>query len=191
MQLKIHTEPAQEPITATEAKEFARIDTTVEDLVIEGLIKAARIHAEAYTRRQFVTATWNAWLDGWPGKNYIELPLGRLQSVVSVVYTDSDAVAATLVPNTEYLVDTNSEKGKIFLPYGETWPSFTPFPVNAIAIRFICGFGDRSAVPMAIKTAIKMIFADMYGNREAQTTDVIYENKMSEKLLAPYKFWRV
>jgi uncharacterized phiE125 gp8 family phage protein len=137
-----------------------------EDAILTEAIKTARLEVDAQSWRQLITATWDAYLDSWPAKNFIPLPLGQLQSVTSLAYTDSAGTVTTMTPTTDYLVDTVREPGRIVLPYGVSWPCFTPYPVNPIAIRFVCGYGATAAsVPSNFRTAIKMRAADLYSER--------------------------
>jgi uncharacterized phiE125 gp8 family phage protein len=164
-----------------------------EDALLAALITAARQQAEAITRRQLITATWDAFHDEFPDKDFIPLPFGNLQSVTSVVYTDSDGTAHTMTVTTDYLVDDDSDPGRIVLPYGVSWPSFTAYPVNPIAIRFVCGYGAAAAnVPRGVVTAIKMICEDLYNRRSATDTQQagnVTENKAVMALLWPFRLW--
>jgi uncharacterized phiE125 gp8 family phage protein len=127
--------------------------------------------------------------------DYIELPYGNLQSVTSVKYKDSEGTETTLTVTTDYLVETNKEnRGRIVLPYGESWPSDTLFPSNPITIRFVCGWTKAADVPYSIKAAIKLLAADMYAYRGepiigtlvtqySRNTDAVHN------LLYSYKLW--
>jgi hypothetical protein len=69
---------------ATAACEFSvevikDASTSVEDDDITGIITAARLACEKFQNRTYVTQTWELWLDGWPDKDYIELPLPPIQ----------------------------------------------------------------------------------------------------------------
>jgi uncharacterized phiE125 gp8 family phage protein len=166
---------------------------TTEDTILSALITAARQQVEAITQRQLVTATWDAWLDEFPDRDYIVLPFGQLSSVTSVAYTDSDGVSHPMTLTTDYLVDDDSDPGRIVLPYSVSWPSFTGHPVNPISVRFICGYGSTTAsVPAAIVTAIKMLCEDLFNNRSATHTQQagnVTENKAVLSLLWPYRLW--
>ena len=166
---------------------------TTEDALLAALITAARQQAEAITQRQFITATWDAFLNAFPCKPFIPLPFGQLQSVTSLAYTDSAGTVTTMDVATDYLVDDDSDPGRIVLPYGVSWPSFTASPVNPIAIRYKCGYGDTAAdVPAGIRTAIKMICEDLYNRRSATDTQQagnVTENKAVLSLLWPYRLW--
>jgi len=167
---------------------------TAEDDLLTALITAARDYVETFTRRALITQTWDMYLDAFPSdKDYIELPFGNLASVTHIKYTDCDGTETTMVVTTDYLVETNGDgHGRIVLPYGESWPSSVLYPSNPIVIRFVCGYGAlASTVPRGIVTAIKMICADLWSNREAQTQDQrSYQvNKSVDAILWPYRLW--
>jgi hypothetical protein len=74
---------------------------------------------------------------------------------------------------TDYIVETNGDQcGRIVLPYGATWPSFTAYPSNPIEVQFVCGWeydsDGISSIPNKYKRAIKLICGDLYANREGQ-----------------------
>ena len=50
-----------------------------EDDLLNGLIKVARQHCETFQRRSYFTQTWELWLDEFPAKDYIGLPLPPVQ----------------------------------------------------------------------------------------------------------------
>jgi uncharacterized phiE125 gp8 family phage protein len=162
-----------------------------EDALLTSLISSVRGQVEAFTRRALITQTWDAYLNAFPTKNFIALPWGQLQSVTSLSYTDSAGTATTMTPTTDYLVDTVQEPGRVVLPYGVPWPCFTWYPVNPIACRFVCGYGAAAAVPEGIKTAIKMIVADLYAERGERIVGAVNvsENKAAEMLLWPYRLF--
>jgi uncharacterized phiE125 gp8 family phage protein len=167
-------------------------DMTEDDL-LTALITAARQQVEAITQRQLISATWDLFLDEFPAKGFIPLPFGQLQSVSSVAYTDSDGVSHPMILTTDYLVDASSDPGRVVLPYGVSWPSFTPYPSNPIAIRFVAGYGSTAAsVPAGIRTAIKMLAEDYWNNRSATHTQQVgnvTENKAVLSLLYPFRIW--
>lgn len=70
--------------------------TTVEDDLLNAIITASRELVEDMTSRALLTQTWDYCLDSFPGKDYIKLPFGNLQSVTSVKYTDSDGTETNL-----------------------------------------------------------------------------------------------
>jgi uncharacterized phiE125 gp8 family phage protein len=166
--------------------------TSVEDDLLNDIITTARREAEDYTGRAFITQTWDYFLDSFPPGNFFKLPFGNLQSVTYVKYRDSAGDEAIMTEDTDYLVETNGNQcGKIALPYDTSWPSFTPYPSKPVVVRYVCGYGtERSDVPMPIRTAIKMICADLYSMRgEPVIGKSVIKNDRAQRLLWNYILW--
>ena len=167
--------------------------TSVEDDLLNDIITSAREHVEDITRRAIITQTWDYYLDAFPSGNHFKLPFGNLQTVTHVKYTNSAGTVTTMTVTTDYIVETNGDQcGRIVLPYGVTWPSFTAYPSNPIVIRFVCGWTTAALVPYKIKAAVKMICADIYENRESQSVgsaQIYFENKTVNRLLASSRLW--
>jgi len=92
----------------------------------------------------------------------------------------------------DYIVEDNGAGcGRIVLAYGKSWPSFTPYPSNPVTIEFVCGWTAASDVPRKIKQACLMICADLYENREAQSSSqfAYQENETVKALLASSILW--
>ncbi len=142
---------------------------TAEDSLLSIYITAAREFGEDYTKHAFSVQTWNMYLDDWPHEDYIEWFMPPLASISSVKVKDSDGDETTLTLNTHYSVDVDTFPGKIFLPYGQTWYSFEPFPYNAITIQGVCGYTGTEPyiLPKCFKQAMLMHVAYMYRYRDA------------------------
>lgn len=183
--------PTIEPVGMEEMRLHLGVDGSDNDDLIEALIVTAREHAEDVTWRKIMTQTWVICLDEWPQEDYIELPYGNLQSVSSVKWKDSDGTETTLTPTADYLVEKNGDqKGRIVLPYGESWPSGELYPSNPITITFVCGWSARADVPKKIRHAIKMIVADLYLHRGDRTTGLtVTENHVAQSFLGSLKLW--
>jgi uncharacterized phiE125 gp8 family phage protein len=162
--------PATEPVTTAEAKNHMRVDIDDDDTLIDGMIEAGRDYFEDTSRRALITQTWRQNLDAWPEGDEIELPRPPLQSVTSIIYKDEDGNETTL-PSSAYIVDTDSEPGRIVLAHGESWPTGTLFPANPIQITFVAGYGDADDVPEKFKQAIKLLVAHWYEHREAYSDE--------------------
>lgn len=161
--------PASEPVSMAEAKNYLKVeaDQVADDEMIESLIVSARRQAEELTDRAFVTQTLEMELDLEDlDLRGIELPRPPLQSVVSVKYYDEDDQEHTWEPSS-YRVDTRSEPGRILLASGARWPSGLRSQ-QSVLVRYVAGYGGAANVPADIKTAIEMIVAHWYDNREAQ-----------------------
>ena len=196
MKTVLNTAPVLYPMTIDELMIHLRIDddSGYEDDLLYDVMYAAIKKVESITSRKLLTQTWDYYLNDFPRSRSIKIPFGNLASVTHVKYTDSDGTQTTMTVTTEYIVETNGEEiGKIVLPYGVSWPSFTPYPSNAIVIRFICGWTTAALVPPEIKTAIKMICADLYTNRESQYMGMIGQkyivNDTVMNLLGDYRLW--
>lgn len=171
-----------------------------EDASILDKIIVARDYAETFTRRALITQAWKQFLDHWPCGNEIVLHFGNLQSTTStppvtaptVKYKDS-AGAQTTWDASNYIVDTDSDPGRIVLAYGKTWPSTTLYPVNPIEIQFTCGYGVTAAsVPSGIRNAMLLLIGHLYKNRETVLVGSISKELefTTSKLLGPYCiFW--
>jgi uncharacterized phiE125 gp8 family phage protein len=138
-----------------------------EDTLLSALITAAREYCENFTGRALATQTIEAYLDDFPCEDYIEIPKPPLQSVTSVKYKDSAGTETTMTVTTQYIVDTDSDVGRIFLPYAVSWPSFTPYPKNAVIIRTVVGYYASNLIPASIKQAMLLLIGHWYANREA------------------------
>lgn len=167
MNLTLITAPATEPITIDEAKLHLRVDHDSEDTIIDRLITVARRHVELYQRRALITQTWQIWLDEWPQDGAKRLPRPPLQSVTSAKYYGTDDTEYTF---DEYSVDTDSEPGRVYLNYGESWPSTTLRPAHAIVIEYVAGYGDADDVPRNVVQAMLLLIGHLYENREAIMT---------------------
>lgn len=164
MEKKLITAMTTEPVSLDDVRMHLRLtDDTTEDPLITSLIERARLYCEKHTGRAFGTQTWEAYLNYWPDRNYINLPMPPLQSVTSVKYLDSAGTETTMTETTQYLVDSDSDIGKIVLPYSVTWPSFTAYPIRPIRIRFIAGY---TVLPEPLKQAMLLMIGNWYENRE-------------------------
>lgn len=181
MYLRLVTPPAVEPVTLEEAKQHLKIDGNEDDSLINALITAARQRAEEYTRRAFITQTWEVAVDSVTST--LCLPRPPVQTIEAVTL-DGQAVA----PENYGLMVTN-----LF---------YTKIPLHAVnpgglVIRYTSGYGSNATdVPQAIRQAILMLVAHMYEAREGEAPQVEYEVQaragadippMVASLLRPYR----
>ncbi len=171
MSLKLITPPATEPITLLEAKRHLRVDVTDDDTLITSIITAAREYCETFQNRAYITQTWEMTLDSFPTMP-LKIPKPPLQSVDSIKYTDQNGVE-TLFDAANYVVDADSEPGRIALAPGVSWPSVTLKPIGGVKIRFTAGYGDAAKVPMMAKQAMLLLIGHWYEHREAVVTGSI------------------
>lgn len=159
MYLRIVTPPQIEPVTVEEVKQHLRIDGSEEDNYLASLITVARQRAEEYTRRAFISQTWELALDRADKMIYLPKPPVELIESVTLDGREVD-------PKNYELLGSNVFYPKIPLntvkPYG-------------LVIRFISGYGDNPEhVPQAIRQAILMLVGHLYEAREGQAPQVQY-----------------
>lgn len=191
---EVITQPAEEPVTLTQAKLHLRVDGSDDDALITTYIKAARSWAEGFLGRSIVTQTRRQHLDDWPESidDPIELQFSNVQSVTSVKYYDVDGVLQTLAP-TMYDADLVDSPAKISLVDGEIWPTTKTRP-NAIQIEYVAGYGLPSTalpkpIPDEIPVAILHLVATWYATRESVVTGTIVSAvpQTCENLLWPLR----
>lgn len=192
MALKLITAPAAEPVSASEAKSHLRVDTTADDTYVGTLITVARQNVESHLRRALISQTWEVVLDAFPA-GVIRLPKPPLASVTSIKYTDDEGNESTYSSD-NYVVDSDTEPGRVVLKSGQTWPAVTLAAANGVRVRYVAGYGAAgSNVPQAIRQAILLVIGSLYENRE----DVLVAQGVSigvlpfgvVALLAPYRIY--
>ena len=174
--------PAETPISLAEAKAHLRVDTSDEDALITTLIEAATVMAQTYTRRQFVSATYAQTFDAFPASGVIELGRHPLVRVTSITYTDADGNTDQTWSSAKYTVVSAPLVGYVVPAYDEEFPATREVP-NAVTVTYVAGYGAASAVPDAIKAAIKLIVGDLFEHREARTEARLEDNPAVQHLL--------
>jgi hypothetical protein len=193
------TPPTSEPLLLQEAKDHLRVDSDDENAQIARLISAARVDAESFLNRRIARATLKLQLDQFPGAyengychdgltrrsrsgvDAIRPPSPPLVSVTSIVYTDTNGTAQTLSASA-YIVDADSEPGRIVPAYGTCWPATRCIP-NAVRIVYVAGYATTAEELHPIKQAMLLHIGWHYENREATKA----ERGAYESLLWPLR----
>jgi uncharacterized phiE125 gp8 family phage protein len=187
VQIRLKTEPDGEPLSVSDLEGWLRLDSAQEGGLLLGLIIAARQQVESYLNRALLRQTWELVLPGFTDLE-IKLPFPKLLQVVSVKYYDSNNQLQTVDPGT-YFVSVDSVIGSIKPHWDRSgWPS-TYTREDAVVIEFQAGFGDREDIPEPILTAMKLLVAHYYENRQPVVTGtIVAQMPMSVGfLLSPYK----
>lgn len=183
------TPPSVEPVTLSEVKAHARIESSADDELLTSLLKSARQWCEAYLRRALISQSWALHLSGVPRSDRIVIPRGPLLSVTKIqIFDDHDV--ATDWGSENYFVNTASQPGEIVLRSGSTWMSPTRCS-NGIVIEYIAGYGATAEnVPQDIRLAIKQLVLHWYEHRgEASTSSTYARAPLTiEALLQAHKF---
>jgi hypothetical protein len=138
--------------------------------------------ASYYSLPKYSTTLWNY-------SQMIKLPNPPLKSVDSMRYIGTDGNAVTLHQDTDFIVDRVTEQARIFPMPGSYWPADL-YVANSVEITFTAGYDPNPnagadthsvtatppnqqpdsnvilAVPQTIRTAILMLVAHWYFNRE-------------------------
>lgn len=141
---------------------------TTGDPLLTLLAASATAHAEVHTRRALLTQTLEESFDRFPGW-VMTLSKSRLQSVVSIKYTDTNGVEQTMDPST-YHVDAVSEPPRITPEFGLIWP-YSRWELNAVRVRYVAGYGAAVDVPAVIKHWMQLRLSTMEINRESLLID--------------------
>jgi uncharacterized phiE125 gp8 family phage protein len=168
MSLRLITPPASEPVTREQAKNHLRVDINDDDTLIDSLITVARQRAEEFTRRAFLTQTWE-WTLLSLNAPYRCVTLRSQVQQINQITIDGEELAST-----QYKLI-----GDDLL--------FDPMVKGSIVIKYTTGYGSTpNDVPESIKQAILQIVGHLYENRESQDIPLLAQN-----ILSLYKVWMI
>jgi uncharacterized phiE125 gp8 family phage protein len=173
--------PAAEPVSSTEVKLWAKIDTSADDALITNIIQAARENAENFLNYKLISQTVAEYFTEFPesrGELLLRFPL--VSSITSVAYVDTDGANQTF---SSYNADLSGLPPRLWPNAQTEWPG-TKEQLKAVTVTYVCGYANAAAVPQAIKTAILLTIAKWYDNRE---DSVRILPTAAERLLEPYR----
>ena len=124
---KVTTGPASEPISASEAKNYLKVDASTDDSLITALIQAARESCEKYLGMALITQTITERYYGFHPCG-LRLSVSPLISVSSVSYLDSGGDSQALSTDVYGVMDYEKPPF-IYLKYGQVWPVTYSQPV--------------------------------------------------------------
>lgn len=177
---------AAEIMTTSEAKAWLRVDHSAEDTLIDELVVAVREEVESWLNATLINTTHTLVFDCWPSNGIIYLPRGPVSSVTSISYLDGNGDSQTWA-SSNYVVDTSTPSPRIGRADGVTWPTLDNRIAN-VTIVYVAGYGATSAsVPSSILIAAKLLLADFYENRQAQTSANLNQNKTAKRLLDRFR----
>lgn len=164
--LTITTDPAEEPVTLSELKDFFREDRSVEDSLITQFGVAARKTVERFTGYRLVDTTYEMRLQDFED---VKIPKKPFKSLTKIEYVDEDGVTQTLGSG-KYNLHSFEEPASI--EFLDNLPDLdeeedTKFPV---IITFVVGYGGAADVPEDWKSAIGMV-AMIYWLRDVPQED--------------------
>jgi uncharacterized phiE125 gp8 family phage protein len=173
-----------EPITTTEAKLQARVETTADDALLAVLIPAVRAAAEQFTRRALVAGSYTYAVRGNDKpvfRDALPLPCVPITALTSLAYV-SASTGTTVALTTGDFVLRNYESFAFVVPVvGRNWPT----DAEEVRVTYTCGYAAAD-VPVDIKLALLLSLVEWYSQREDVEQRTLA--KASRALLAP---WRV
>jgi uncharacterized phiE125 gp8 family phage protein len=193
MSLILITPPTAAPISVAELKAQCRVDSTDQDALLAGYIKAATDFVEEHTGQKLLTQTWAWSVNDFPWRcgGYIALPLAPVQSIVDITYLDPAGAPQVLSPGVYAF-----RGDRITLAPGATWPSVF-YGLDVITITFVAGFGpDHNYVPEALRQAVMMMASYWFSQREAASIGpdqgpVSHVPFGVREILEPFKLWAI
>jgi uncharacterized phiE125 gp8 family phage protein len=190
MSVFLVTPPAIEPVTLAEARAHLRIDGTDDDDYLAAMISAARMQVETGIRRVLIDQTWRICRDDWPSAGRLDLPIGPVRSIASVVAWTADGEQVVFAAST-YALDAASTPARLKL-------AASPPPglraMNGLEIDLVAGYGPSGIdVPQPLRQAIMILVARWYENREGYAYGVVPSSIADafEALIAPFRRMRL
>lgn len=168
--IKNVTVVGDEPVTASDAKNYLRIDFDEDDVLIGSLITAAREHIENICNINLVKKEITFFHGGYTSLIY--LPETPFHSIVQVT---SNGVEVT-----DYNIESNVD--------GDAYIEFETNH-HEIEVKFLSGYEE---IPRALWQAMLFLISHWYENR-----NIISENSTSKidftinAIIAPFRRWPV
>lgn len=190
--IEVVTPPASAPVTAAELRAWLRLNDSAEDDVLAELLAGAvdlfesdagrpvlsTVYRQHLTRWPFGAADRSGWYgpggipgvlcDGirvdWPGQ--VVLGRGGVTAVAGVYRRLADGSAEALSGWTADLITPPARVSLAAAPAAVTTTAGVPVsPVGYV--QYTAGWADAAAVPRLVRTAIRLLAAHWYQNREA------------------------
>lgn len=181
------TVPVDVPaVTLDNVKSHLKITSSSEDVLLTIYLNAAIDFAEKFTRRDFITRTYETFRDFFPGMSEgyyqfgqnqalgslnigggnvgFEIRRSPLQSIEKIEYLVSDVL--TLVDSSIYYNTLEADYSEVLTKESGDWPEDADSRLQAITITFKSGFGDEATdMPAWVTEGILQHVAEMYSNR--------------------------
>lgn len=201
--LKLITAPTVEPMSLANVKAFLKVEHTDDDNLINELIRTVRKQAERFTKRHFMTQTWDWIFSDMIPQDPFEIPGVPLQSITGIFFTNATTeVEGSAIDTTKYLVEANSTDvpGRVILKAGQQWGNESVRDVLGTRIRFVSGYGATvqngaaaGSCPDEITLALYRAIAVHYEHRDDLVVGSIVAElpETSKSLLRPFRIMRV
>lgn len=183
------TTPAAPVVTFEEASIWLRGDGVADErALVEALIASATAHLDGWSGilgRCMVNQVWKVPFTDWCRE--LRLPFPDVSSA-TVKYYDADNVEQTVAgASMAVLQDTRGSYVRFSDDY--SFPALYGDRADAVNVTLTAGYGaDATAVPAPLRTAILLMVAHWFHNREAVAEGALAELPMGvSALVAPYR----
>ncbi|MFY0619319.1 head-tail connector protein [Shimia sp.] len=134
------------------------------DYLIDALLRSAWSQAENHIRQKLLTQTVQAYACVVSAET-LKLPVGPVQSVVSVEHLDSDGEWLS-VSQDSYRTLTKRSGVVVSPKSGSLWPVEVVSDEENLRVTYVAGYGDTfAALPADILDAIRILTAFAFENR--------------------------
>jgi uncharacterized phiE125 gp8 family phage protein len=177
------TEPVTEPVTIHEVKRHLNIATsnTTFDVELATKITSAREQLERDTNTHFIKRTMALtipWLDE------IAFPHRPVTAITSITFYDTTNTQQTL-SSSIYQLDTS--RSHLRLAYLQDWPTQQTDRWDNATITYVLGSHDDSTtVPGYAKSAVLLLVANEFEQRDMMTPDYTQTQKAYERLVTKF-----
>ncbi len=149
--------PEASPLLLTVAKDFMKVTSSTDDVLIQSMIDACTEWGEKYTGRDFRVKTWTLFIDCFPVR--IKLRRDPVESVTTVKHLVSDSLVT--VDNTIYYLKKLTQFSEILLVDGKDWPDDTDIREQAIEIEFKTeSFFCKNEILEALKRHVSFLYSN-------------------------------
>lgn len=182
MNLYLLTPPAAEPVELDDLKTALRIDGTEFDVLLPGLVAAARQVAEQETGRAFVAQTWRAELEDWPAETD-EIPVYR-PSACSITYWNGSAWVS--LAGAGYVFVGINNHTRLAPALNTAWPDLGDIALGArVRIDLTAGVAAAAAdtVPDCVKTFITALVGQMIQAPQLTAGQAVADHPLLARLL--------
>lgn len=190
MKLELFAAAGEEPVDVGELTMRARISTDSEGSMLTDMLAEALDAAELCTGSRFITQTWDAYYDRFADLVH-GLPYSPAASITSLTYIDTDGDTQTVATSVYELAETYGV-GVVRLKYEQVWPTDAQLHEDTVIVRYVCGYGDKAAVPLPIKAAIILHAANAYDQRGEAVVPKAFYNLLARYNYSSYlpAFWK-
>lgn len=166
--LELVTAPSGQIITTGVARDWLRVDQSLEDDEIARLVNTATDYCEnqIHGHRQIRQATYDQPVACW-WEGQLRIPRPPLQSITSIKYYDTDGTEQTLSSSVYNVRTPLRQPGTVERAANQTWPAYQQDRIMPITIRFVAGY---TTVPSGILQAIRFLVAQWYTFRVPTVT---------------------